>query len=122
MEMTLSAALITLLPSVVTGFLGWLFGRRQSNANAASTEIANFNAAIEAYRKLYEEREKIYEDTIDSLKKQVNDVTEENKELRKQIMTVSNFVTAYMIKNATNEQVDLSNILNITKESHDTND
>lgn len=122
MEVTLSATLLALLPSVVTGFLGWLFGRRQSNANAASTEIANFNAAIEAYKNLYAEREKVYETTIDSLKKQVNDVTEENKELRKQIMTVSNFITAYMIKNATNEQVDLSNILNITKELHDNND
>lgn len=122
MEVTLSATLLALVPSVVTGCLGWLFGRRQSNANAASTEIANFNAAIEAYKNLYAEREKVYETTIDSLKKQVNDVTEENKELRKQIMTVSNFITAYMIKNATNEQVDLSNILNITKELHDTND
>lgn len=122
MEVTLSATLLALLPSVVTGCLGWLFGRRQSNANAASTEIANFNAAIEAYKNLYAEREKVYETTIDSLKKQVNDVTEENKELRKQIMTVSNFITAYMIKNATNEQVDLSNILNITKELHGTDD
>lgn len=122
MEVTLSATLLALLPSIVTGCLGWLFGRRQSNANAASTEIANFNAAIEAYKNLYAEREKVYETTIDSLKKQVNDVTEENKELRKQIMTVSNFITAYMIKNATNEQVDLSNILNITKELHDNND
>lgn len=116
MEITLLGTLIALLPSVVTGILGWLFGKRQSDANAASTEISNFNAAIDAYRKLYEEREKIYEDTIGSLKKQVYDVTEENKELRKQIMTVSNFVTAYFIKSGTNNEVNLDSILGIIKE------
>ena len=37
------------------GFFGWLFGRRQQKANANSTEIGNFNAAIEAYKHMYED-------------------------------------------------------------------
>lgn len=111
---TIGDVLMTVVPSAVTGVLGWVFGRRQSNADASATEVKTFDAALDAYRKLYEERERIYENTIDQLRKQIDSVTEENKELRKQIMTVSNFVTQYMVKRATNEALDLDTMLNLT--------
>ena len=58
------------------GFFGWLFGRRQQKANANSTEIGNFNAAIEAYKHMYE-------DMINDLKVSQAELKKENQELVK---------------------------------------
>lgn len=80
--------------TVVGGFVGWLFGRKKYNAEVEGTRVQNFDAAIEAYKKMYE-------DMIDDLKSQIGDLKEENislkeelSENRKQIITLTNFVLA----------------------------
>ena len=82
------------------GFFGWLFGRRQQKANANSTEIGNFNAAIEAYKHMYEDMINDLKVNQAELKKENQDLKEELSENRKQIMTLTNFVLASAIKRA----------------------
>ena len=36
-------------------FFGWLFGRKKYNAEVEGTKVQNFDAAIEAYKKMYED-------------------------------------------------------------------
>ena len=37
-------------------FFGWLFTRRKYNAEVETTRVQNFDAAIEAYKKMYEDK------------------------------------------------------------------
>ena len=94
------------------GFFGWLFGRRQQKANANSTEIGNFNAAIEAYKHMYEDMISDLKVNQAELKKENQDLKEELSENRKQIMTLTNFVLASAIKRAdgTLVQEDIENL------------
>ena len=95
------------------GFFGWLFGRRQQKANANSTEIGNFNAAIEAYKHMYEDMINDLKVNQAELKKENQDLKEELSENRKQIMTLTNFVLASAIKRAdgTLVQEDIDNYI-----------
>ena len=43
------------LTSGIGGFFGWLFTRRKYNEEVESTRVQNFDAAIEAYKKMYED-------------------------------------------------------------------
>lgn len=102
MSETWMSVVSLIITTLTGGFGGWFFGRRKYNAEVKGSEINNFNSTIDAYKKLYDDREKVYQSTIDSLNKRVDELTEENKELRKQIMTVSNIVTAYILKEGIN--------------------
>jgi len=95
---TLWSAVSYVLTTGVGGFFGWLFTRKKYNEEVESVRVQNFDAAIEAYKKMYE-------DMIDDLKNQVNDLKEENASLkeelsenRKQIITLTNFVLANAIR------------------------
>lgn len=88
------SALTTVIISGLTGFFGWFFTRKQYNESVKGQKVANFDAAIEAYKKMYE-------DMIDDLKEQINDLKGENaslkdelSETRKQVITLTNFVLA----------------------------
>jgi 3-methyladenine DNA glycosylase AlkC len=100
----MSEILTVILSSVATGgvggFFGWLFGRRKYNEEVKGSKVQNFDAALDAYKKMYE-------DMIGDLKNNLEDVKKENGELkaelaenRKQIMTLTNFVLASAIKRA----------------------
>lgn len=75
-------------------FFGWLFSRKKEKVELEGNKVQNFDAAIEAYKKMYE-------DMIEDLKSQIGDLKEENVSLkeelsenRKQIITLTNFVLA----------------------------
>jgi len=91
-----------ILGFVVTAFVGtffgWLFGRKKEKVELEGTKVQNFDAALEAYKKMYE-------DMITDLKTQVIELKEENVSLkeelsenRKQIITLTNFVLASAIQ------------------------
>lgn len=88
------AVLSTGVGSFITGLISWFFGRRQYNENVNAQKVKNFDAAIEAYKKMYE-------DMIGDLKNQVIELRDENtslkeelSETRKQVVTLTNFVLA----------------------------
>lgn len=79
-------------------FFGWLFSRKKEKVELEGSKVQNFDAAIEAYKKMYE-------DMIEDLKSQIGDLKEENVSLkeelsenRKQIITLTNFVLASAIQ------------------------
>lgn len=94
------ALLSTGVGSGITGFFTWLFTRKQYEEGVNAQKVQNFDAAIEAYKKMYE-------DMIGDLKGQVGDLKEENESLkaelsetRKQVITLTNFVLASAMQRA----------------------
>ena len=45
----------TLLATLITGFGGWFFGRRKTNADADSVQIDNFDKGLVFYQKLVDD-------------------------------------------------------------------
>lgn len=102
--------------SAITAFITWFFTRRQYEEQVNSQKVQNFDAALEAYKKMYE-------DMIGDLKEQVEDLKSENSSLkdelsetRKQVITLTNFVLASAMQktdnNISQESVDkLKNII-----------
>lgn len=75
-------------------FFGWLFSRKKEKVELEGTKVQNFDAALDAYKKMYE-------DMIGDLKNQVIELRDENtslkeelSETRKQVVTLTNFVLA----------------------------
>jgi len=117
MSEILSTVLISIATTGVGGFFGWLFGRKEANVRIKGEEINNFDRALDAYKKMYE-------DIIEDLKTQVNELKDENTSLkeevsenRKQLMTLTNFVLASAIKRAdsTLDEAAFSNLKEIIK-------
>lgn len=117
MSEILSTVLISIATTGVGGFFGWLFGRKEANVRIKGEEINNFDRALDAYKKMYE-------DIIEDLKTQVNELKDENTSLkeevsenRKQLMTLTNFVLAFAIKRAdsTLDEAAFSNLKEIIK-------
>lgn len=79
--------------TAIAGSLGgWLFGRKKYNAEVESTKVQNFDAAIEAYKKMYEDMISDLKEQNGELKEEVNSLKNELAENRKQIITLTNFV------------------------------
>jgi cell division protein FtsB len=98
----LISILLTVVLSSITGFFGWLFGRRKSKADAQSVELENVAKAVEIWREAAEnlnEQLRIYNDqylairdeniklrsNIAELTAKVDSLTYENASLRKEI-------------------------------------
>lgn len=96
----IESIILNIVSPLLTLIAGYLFGRRQSNANANSTEINNFSEAIDAYKKMYEDMEVTRKREIDELKQENKELKNELSENRKQIITLTNFVLASAIKRA----------------------
>ena len=79
-------------------FFGWLFGRKKYNAEVESTKVQNFDAAIEAYKKMYEDMISDLKEQNGELKEEVESLKQELAENRKQILTLTNFVLARAIQ------------------------
>lgn len=79
-------------------FFGWLFGRRRYNAEVEGARVQNFDAAIEAYKKMYEDMIDDLKAQNGELKEEVESLKQELSENRKQIITLTNFVLASAIQ------------------------
>lgn len=79
-------------------FFGWLFGRKKYNAEVEGTRVQNFDAAIEAYKKMYEDMIDDLKVQNGELKEEVESLKQELSENRKQIITLTNFVLASAIQ------------------------
>lgn len=95
-------------------FFGWLFGRRRENAEIEGTKVHNFDATIEAYKKMYEDMIDDLKAQNGELKEEVESLKQELSENRKQIITLTNFVLASAIQrgeNSSNNFEDLKEII-----------
>ena len=81
-------------------FFGWLFGRKKYNAEVDGTKVQNFDAAIEAYKKMYEDMIGDLKEQVEELKSENTALKEELSENRKQIITLTNFVLASAMQKA----------------------
>lgn len=88
--------LVGVISSVISGgiggFFGWLFTRRKYNAEVKGEEVKNFDAALDAYKKMYEGMIEDLKSNVESLKKENARLNEELSENRKQIITLTNFL------------------------------
>lgn len=97
---TLWSVLSYVFTSGLGGFFGWLFTRRKYNAEVESTRVQNFDAAIEAYKKMYEDMIDDLKTQNGELKEEVENLKQELSENRKQIITLTNFVLASAMRKA----------------------
>ena len=102
------------LTTLIGTRLGYLFTRKKYNAEVVGEEIKNFDSAIDAYKKMYEDMLNDEHAQKEELKKEVSELKEELAECRKQIMTLTNFVLASAIKRADGDE-NLEEIRNIIK-------
>ena len=75
-------------------FFGWLFSRRKYNEEVNANKVQNFDAALDAYKKMYEDMIGDLKEQVEDLKTENNGLKEELSETRKQIITLTNFVLA----------------------------
>lgn len=79
-------------------FFGWLFSRRKYNEEVNGSKVQNFAAAIDAYKKMYEDMIDDLKAQNGELKEEVESLKQELSENRKQIITLTNFVLASAIQ------------------------
>jgi len=91
---------IAFATAMISGFSSWFFAKSKYKAEVEGAKIDNFDKAIDAYKKMYE-------DMIDDLKLQNSELKDEVESLkaelnqnRQQIMTLTNFVLASAIQRA----------------------
>ena len=82
-------------------FFGWLFGRKKYNADVEGAKVQNFDAAIEAYKKMYEDMIDDLKTQNGELKEEVDNLKHELSENRKQLITLTNFVLARALQTGT---------------------
>ena len=100
--------------SGVGAFFGWLFTRRKYNEEVQANRVQNFDAAIEAYKKMYEDMIDDLKAQNGELKEEVESLKQELAENRKQIITLTNFVLASAMRKA-DENSDFSELKEIIK-------
>lgn len=95
-------------------FFGWLFGRKRESQEVESIRVQNFDATIEAYKKMYEDMIEDLKEKNGELKEEVESLKQELSENRKQIITLTNFVLASAMKRA-DDSADFSELKEIIK-------
>ena len=98
----------------VSAFFGWLFTRKKYNEEVQANRVQNFDAAIEAYKKMYEDMIDDLKAQNGELKEEVESLKQELAENRKQIITLTNFVLASAMRKA-DEASDFSELKEIIK-------
>lgn len=73
-------------------FGGWLFGRRKYNEEVNGAKVQNFDAALDAYKKMYDSMLEDYKRENGELKEEVASLKQELAENRKQLFTLTKFV------------------------------
>lgn len=119
MENNSLAQFLEIIGYVVTAaagsFFGWLFGRKKYNAEVEGTRVQNFDAAIEAYKKMYEDMIDDLKTQNGELKEEVESLKQELSENRKQIITLTNFVLASAIQRGENSGNNFEDLREIIK-------
>jgi peptidoglycan hydrolase CwlO-like protein len=104
------------LGTAFTGtFFGWLFSRKKEKVELEGSKVQNFDAAIEAYKKMYEDMIEDLKDQNNQLKAEVESLKQELSENRKQIITLTNFVLASAIQSQKGELGNLEDLKDIIK-------
>ncbi len=103
---SIASELISIVSIIVTGFVGWLFGRRKTRAEIQSKEIDNdiklskhyakilddlearYKEKYNGLAKLYDSKEKALKEEIRILKRRVTMLKRENTDLRRRIKTL----------------------------------
>ena len=80
-------------------FFGWLFTRRKYNEEVKGSKVQNFDLALDAYKKMYEDMIEDLKSQNKDLKDEVESLKQELSENRKQILTLTNFVLASAMQN-----------------------
>ena len=75
-------------------FFGWLFSRKKEKVELEGTKVQNFDAALAAYKKMYEDMIGDLKEQVEDMKSENNGLKDELSETRKQIITLTNFVLA----------------------------
>lgn len=88
--------------AIASGLGGWLFGRKKYNEEVNTTKVQNFDAAIDAYKKMYEDMMGDLKAENANLKTEISELKQELSENRKQILTLTNFVLASAMQNGAN--------------------
>ena len=96
-------------------FFGWLFGRRREKLELEGTKVQNFDAALDAYKKMYEDMIADLKSQNIELKEEVDSLKQELSENRKQIITLTNFVLASALKSQKEDLGGLDELKEIIK-------
>lgn len=86
--------------SFITGFCAWFFTRKQYEENVNAQRVQNFDATIDAYKKMYEDMVNDLKEQVSDLKTENNALRDELSETRKQVITLTNFVLASAMQRA----------------------
>ena len=96
-------------------FFGWLFGRRREKLELEGTKVQNFDAALDAYKKMYVDMIADLKSQNIELKEEVDSLKQELSENRKQIITLTNFVLASALKSQKEDLGGLDELKEIIK-------
>lgn len=95
------------IATLFASFTSWFFTKKKYKQEVEGAKIDNFDKAIEAYKKMYEDMLTDLKDQNTDLREQKEDLKKEIEQLkaelsenRKQILTLTNFVLASALKRA----------------------
>lgn len=111
MSGTLLEILTYLCTTGLGGFFGWLFSRRRYNAEVKNAEVNNFDAALDAYKKMYDNMISEYKQKNEDLYEEVASLKRKLAATEKQVLTLTNYILAQAV-NGHNNVNDLQDILN----------
>lgn len=105
----LDSAIIAALLSSLTGFGGWLVGRRKSEAEAKSVELENVQTAVKIWRQAAEELStqlKTYNTQLNHqreenilLRQEIHELRKENEHLQKELSALRKEIEALKKQN-----------------------
>lgn len=78
----ISLTIVGTLTSVLSGFLGWVFGRKKQNAEIAHMQLDYMT-----------KMDKFYNETIDNLRKDVEELIEKDRARNKEMLVLRSLVT-----------------------------
>lgn len=86
----------------IAGFFGWFFGRRKYNEEVKNAEVNNFDAAIAAYKKMYEDMISEYQRKSEEQSKEIESLKEKLAVTEKQVLTLTNYILEQAMRGKSN--------------------
>lgn len=100
---------------ILGGAAGWFFSRRKYNAEVKNAEVNNFDAAIDAYKKMYDNMIFEYKQKNEELSEEVNSLKRKLEATERQVLTLTN----YILGQALGGQSNIDNLKDIIKSEED---